>query len=121
MPIVINCAKQHVLLPEVVAILKPIVCPTCNKTFPHADSLDDHSIVHGNSSFSLTGQTVVPENMAQGQKHPETKTQGKKVVPQNMSVIQLKETLREKGLSTFQNENVLKRRLEGLLLENLNK
>lgn len=116
--LVIDCAKQQKLLPAVITILKPVVCPKCNKTFPDADSLDDHSIVHGNSSFNLTGQKMVLENKAQGQKASTNKTQGQKKVPQDMSVPQLKEALREKGLSTSGTKNILKRRLEGVLLEN---
>jgi uncharacterized Zn-finger protein len=116
--LVIDCAKQQKLLPAVITILNPVVCPKCNKTFPDADSLDDHSIVHGNSSFNLTGQKMVLENKAQGQKASTNKTQGQKKVPQDMSVPQLKEALREKGLSTSETKNILKRRLEGVLLEN---
>jgi hypothetical protein len=74
--------------------------------------------VHGNSSFNLTGQKMVLENKAQGQKASTNKTQGQKKVPQDMSVPQLKEALREKGLSTSGTKNILKRRLEGVLLEN---
>ncbi len=105
--LVVDCAKQQKLLPAVIAILKPVVCPKCKKMFADADSLADHSIVHG--SFNLTGQKMVSQNKS---------LQGQKLVPKTMSVGELKEALKERGLSVSGKKDILKRRLEGVLLEN---
>lgn len=72
--LVITSAKQQELLPAVIAILKPVMCPKCNKMFADADSLADHSVVHRHSSFNLTGQKIGPANEGQAR-------QGEKLVP----------------------------------------
>ena len=109
--LVITSAKQQELLPAVIAILKPVMCPKCNEMFADADSLADHSVVHRHSSFNLTGQKIGPANEGQAR-------QGEKLVPKNMSVGELKEALKERGLSVSRRKDILKRRLEGVLLEN---
>ena len=82
--LVITSGKQQELLPAVIAILKPVMCPKCNKMFADADSLADHSVVHRHSTFNQTGQKIGSANVAQAR-------QGEKLVPKNMSVGELKE------------------------------
>ena len=72
--LVITSAKQQDLLPVVIAVLKPVMCPKCNKMFVGAHCLTDHSIVHRHTSFNLTGQKIGPANEAQAR-------QGEKLVP----------------------------------------
>ena len=76
--LVITSAKQQELLPAVIAILKPVMCPKCNEMFADADSLADHSIVHEHSSFNLTGQKIGPAN--EGQARQGEKAGSKKYV-----------------------------------------
>jgi hypothetical protein len=80
---------------EVVAILKPIACSICNQRFPDTAGLE----VHTNALHTRGFQSAVTSigNL------------------KSLTVEQLKNHLRVKGLSTSGKKDVLIRRLEGAL------
>ena len=52
---VVECAQNQKLLSEVVAILKPIACSTCNQQFPDTAGLE----IHTNASHTNELQSAV--------------------------------------------------------------
>ena len=91
----VECTQHQKLSSEVVTILKPISCSTCNQRFPDTAGLE----VHTNAAHTNTFQSVVTSvgNL------------------KSLTVEQLKNHLRAKGLSTSGKKDVLIRRLEGAL------
>jgi hypothetical protein len=80
------------LLPDVVAILKPCACPICDKRFADTAGLKVHQdTMHGTRSSTL----VDPKQSLK-----------------TLSVDQLKRLLREKGLSGSRKKSILLTRLE---------
>ena len=91
--LVVNCAQQQKLLPEVVAIFKPCVCNTCNEKFADKAGLTDHQeTFHGTMSVTALNpkQSLRP-----------------------LLVDNLKRLLRGKGLSTSGKKEILLRCLGG--------
>jgi hypothetical protein len=83
------------LLPDVVAVLKPCVCTVCDKRFADKAGLKVHQdTMHGSRSSTL----VNPQQSLQ-----------------TLSVDQLKCLLREKGLSVSGKKSILLTRLENEL------
>ena len=100
--IVIKCAKEKKLSDEVIFLFKPIICSKCNERFSDVTNLKAHTdIVH-------CSQTHATESTRPS--HSLIKTRFK-----SMSVTELKTALREKGLSTSDNKEILVRRLESVL------
>ena len=77
--IAVTCTQEQMLLPDVVAVLKPCVCSVCNKQFADKAGLKVHQdTMHGSQSSTL----INPQQSLR-----------------SLSVDQLKCLLREKGLS----------------------
>jgi hypothetical protein len=91
--LVVSCAQQQKLLPEVVAIFKPCVCTSCDERFADKAGLK----VHQESFHRTTSATAVNPKQSL----------------RSLSVDNLKRLLREKGLSTSGKKEILLRRLEG--------
>ena len=91
--LVVSCAQQQKLSPDVVAILKPCVCNICNRRFANKAGLKVHQ-----DNIHIT-QSVTFVN-------PKTSLK-------SLTVDQLKRLLRDKGLSTSGKKDILLRRLEG--------
>ena len=95
--LVVSCAQQQKLLPEVVAIFKPCVCTSCDERFADKAGLK----VHQESFHRTTSATAVNPKQSL----------------RSLSVDNLKRLLRGKGLSTSGKKEILLRRLEGATSE----
>ena len=100
--IVIKCAKEKKLSDEVIFLFKPIICSKCNERFSDVTNLKAHT------DIAHCSQTLATESTKSS--HSLIKTRLK-----SMSVTELKAALREKGLSTSGNKEILVRRLESVL------
>lgn len=89
---VVTCAGNKKLTDSILVALKPVICKKCNVRFADNLLLSSHSNACHN-----------------------TEIRGSSLSPTTMSVAQLKEALRIRGLSTQGNKDVLVRRLEGAL------
>ena len=91
---VMECAELGWLSDKVKNVLKPIKCPTCNECFPDNISCNSHlKAVHQ----STTESTVHLD-------------------PRQMSVIQLREELRKRGMSATGSKLHLVKRLSGAIM-----
>ena len=89
---VVNSANQRKLVDTVIRALKPILCSQCNERFADNLSLSSH-----HRSCHVAEVRRVSVN------------------PSSMTVGQLKDALRSRQLSTAGNKDILVRRLEGAL------
>lgn len=96
--VIVQCAETEKLLPEVVAMLKPVLCSECNKRFPDTVTCEAHKRVHTRGRQSNTNET-----------------DSRNLNPKAMNVSDLKKELRSRQLSTTGNKDILIRRLEGAL------
>jgi hypothetical protein len=93
--LVVSCAQEQMLLPDVVAILKPCACTVCDKRFADTAGLKVHqNTMHGTRSST----SVDPKRSLK-----------------TLSVDQLKRLLREKGLSVSGKKSILLTRLENAI------
>jgi hypothetical protein len=90
--LVVSCAQQQKLQPEVVAVFKPCVCNTCKERFADKAGLK----VHQEAIHRTIQATVVNPKQSL----------------RSLSVDNLKRLLREKGLSASGKKEILLRRLE---------
>lgn len=90
--IVMECSDRE-LLPEAVAIFKPILCPTCNERFADTLILEKHMELHSSATIGNS----------------------RTVYPKSMKVAELKKELQSRGLSVSGNQDILITRLEGHL------
>ena len=91
--IVLECASKQELVEVANEILKPVACPLCKERFPDQPSCDQH-------------YNVIHSKGLQSSKH---------LIPRTLSVAQLKDELKKRGLSTTGSKDILSRRLEGCL------
>ena len=98
--VVLKCAKSMALDQDVLAILKPQQCGTCQLRFPDSVTLEAH--VKSHHSDSTCDQARA--NRAHRRIHP-----------QSMKVGELKKELKERGASVSGDKTTLIRRLEGIL------
>jgi hypothetical protein len=91
--IVIECSDKGELLPEAVAIFKPILCWTCNERFADTLIFEKHIKLHSSATI---------EN-------------SRTLHPKSMKVTELKKELQGRGLSVSGNRDILIKRLEGHL------
>lgn len=89
---VVTCASNRGLTDSILLALKPVVCKRCNAHFADNLLLSSHL-----KACCITG------------------VRNSTISPATMSVTQLKEALRSRGLNTKGNKDVLVRRLEGEL------
>ena len=96
--VVLNCAKAMELDKEILAILKPLQCATCQSRFPDSLTLQSHVKSHHGLHNRVTrvGRTSM-------------------IHPPSMTVNELKEELKARGASLSRDKTTLIRRLEGLL------
>lgn len=88
---VLECAAKQEIVQSALESLKPVACPLCSERFPDKPSCDQHyKLIHSKGM--------------QSSQH---------LQPKDLSVAELKEELRKRGLSTTGNKSVLSRRLEG--------
>lgn len=87
---VVTCASNRGLTDSILLALKPVVCKNCNARFADNMILSSH----------LKACCI-------------TEVRNSAIRPATMSVTQLKEALRSRGLTTKGNKEVLVRRLEG--------
>lgn len=91
---IIQCAVEQKLVPDVAFILLPVVCLECGNRFPdklyHNDHMKSAHQRHGNSSSLILNART-------------------------LTVSQLKDELRQRGLSTSGTKDILRRRLEGCM------
>ena len=92
---VVKCAQEKHFLPEIIDIMKPVVCKDCSKRFADVLMLAKHvNIQHS------------------GKPHT---SRGKSIIPKSLSVSELKKELSARGLSVSGNKQILITRLEGSL------
>ena len=90
---VLECAAKQELVQMALESLKPVVCPLCSERFADKQSCDTHyKVIH------IKG--------IQSSQH---------LHAQELSVAELKEELKKRGLSITGNKSILSRRLEGCL------
>ena len=86
------CCK-HEVVQIAVETLKPVACPLCREKFPDVPTCDQH-------------YNVIHSKGMQSSQH---------LTPKELSVAQLKKELKNRGLSTTGNNDILSRNLEGCL------
>ena len=86
------CCK-HEVVQIAVETLKPVACPLCREKFPDVPTCDQH-------------YNVIHSKGMQSSQH---------LTPKELSVAQLKKELKNRGLSTTGNKDILSRNLEGCL------
>lgn len=88
---VLRCASEQKLIHEVESVLVPVVCSTCGNRFPDKLYHINHvKSVHSTSDKLLSGVNV-----------------------KSLTLPQLREELKKRGLSTTGTKQILARRLEG--------
>lgn len=88
---VLECAAKQELVQLALESLKPVTCLLCSERFPDKPSCDQHYI-------------VIHSKGMQSSQH---------LQPKELSVAELKEDLKKRGLSTTGSKSILSRRLEG--------
>ena len=100
---VVECARQKKLCEEIITIFKPILCNECNEHFSDVNTLKVHSeAIHSHCASSELALSPDPNLLSKRRLS-------------NLNVGQLKVALKEKGLSTSGNKDVLIKHLEGTL------
>lgn len=95
---VMKCAKEMVIEENVLAVLKPLQCETCQLRCPDTSTLESHI----KSVHSTSNQGNKPKRAS-------------KIHPQSMKVDDLKKELRARGAPVTGSKAHLIRRLEGIL------
>ena len=54
--VIVQCAETEKLLPEVVEMIKPVLCSECNKRFPDTVTCEAHERVHTRGRQSNTNE-----------------------------------------------------------------
>ena len=90
---VLECAAKPEHVQMALESLKPVVCPLCSEGFADMQSCDTH-------------YKVIHTKGIQRSQHLHAK---------ELSVAELKEELRKRGLNTTRNKSILSRRMEGCL------
>ena len=94
---VIECAMKQELTADVISILKPLVCSSCQERFTDHPSLQNHT----NTVHQRSNQQASPRVLTD---------------PRQMKLPQLKEELKKRGLSTTGSKTILVTRLQGALV-----
>lgn len=88
---ILHCALEQKLSPEVEAVVLPVVCSTCHMRFPDKSYHDDHvKYAHSTTVPVLSDINV-----------------------QSLTVLELKQELKRRGLTTSGTKEILRKRLEG--------
>ena len=74
--VIVQCAEKENLLPEVVEIMKPVLCSECNERFPDTVTCDVHKWLH-----------------TQGRETNKNASDSRKLHPKSMKVSDLKKEL----------------------------
>ena len=77
--VIVQCAETEKLLPEVVEMLKPVLCSECNKRFSDTVTCEAHKRVH-----------------TRGRQSNKSETDNRNLNPKAMKVSDLKKELRSR-------------------------
>ena len=103
--VIVQCAMEKSLTDAIIAIFKPVVCNKCKQRYADVNSLKTHTNLAHHGTLLPSSESVSPVVAA-------TRLR-------SMSVAQLKAALKQKGLSTSGNKEVLMKRLEGTIAAQL--